>query len=163
MRRISRGPRWRTGSIAGVLAMAASIVLATAGAGSAKTVCWTQGSTQFVSAMHYCVSSVLAPQGSTTYGPRNLADGNSTTAWCEGAGGSGVGQSVTIRVDEGPAFRRLLIGNGYAKSRRSFARNGRVKLSGSRPMPASRRRSTSSISPTRCPSISRNRRGAGCG
>lgn len=127
MQRTGRRPRWRSGSVVGGATTALSIVLATAGTGAAKTVCWTQGATQFVDAMHYCVSSVLASQGSATYGPRNLADGNSRTAWCEGVGGTGVGQSVTIRINGGPAFRRMLIGNGYAKSRRSFTRNGRVK------------------------------------
>ena len=30
-----------------------------------------------------CVSSVLAPQGGSDYAPKNLADGNPATAWCE--------------------------------------------------------------------------------
>lgn len=127
MQLISHDARRRTGSVVGVLVLAGSMILATGGTSAAKSICWTLGATQFVAAMHYCVSSVLAPQGQATYGPRNLADGNSNTAWCEGVEGAGVGQELTIRVNEGPAFRRMLIGNGYAKSRKAFTENGRVK------------------------------------
>ena len=94
---------------------------------SAQEICWTQGATQFVAATHYCVTSVLGPQSGNIYGPRGLADGDPRTAWCEGAQGHGIGESITIRIDEGPPFRRLIVRNGYGKSRRTYVRNGRIK------------------------------------
>jgi len=93
----------------------------------AEEVCWTQGATQFAAATHYCVSSVLASQSGNTYGPENLADGDRRTAWCEGVKGNGIGESITIRIDEGPSFRRLVVSNGYGKSPRVYANNGRIK------------------------------------
>jgi hypothetical protein len=92
-------------------------------------ICWTGRNGQFFRAIHYCVSSVLAPQGGNTYGPEHLArwEGNSTKAWCEGVPGHGIGDTVTIRIEGAVAFRRLLVANGYGKSSRTYANNGRVK------------------------------------
>lgn len=89
--------------------------------------CFTMGATQFTFAIHYCTSSVLKPQSGNSYGPENLADGTSRTAWCEGARGPGIGQTITLHIDDGSSFRRLLIGNGYGKSRKSYRSNGRPK------------------------------------
>lgn len=90
--------------------------------------CFTLGSTQFVDAIHYCVSSVLKPQGDSDYGPQNLADGDPATAWCEGVRGPGIGETITLRIDNGAPFRRLLIGNGYGKSPQRYEDNGRPHL-----------------------------------
>jgi len=94
---------------------------------AAQEVCWTGRHGQFFNAIHYCVSSVLAPQAGNTYGPENLASGNAGAAWCEGASGHGIGESIMIRVEGGSAFRRLSVGNGYGKSSQTYASNGRVK------------------------------------
>jgi len=96
----------------------------------AKETCWTARNAQFFRAIHYCVSSVLAPQGENTYGPENLArwDGKSTKAWCEGAPGHGIGETITIRIEGAGTFRRLLVGNGYSKSSRIYRNNGRIKI-----------------------------------
>lgn len=95
----------------------------------AQETCWTARHGQFFNAIHYCVSSVLAPQGDNNYGPENLArwDGNATKAWCEGAPGYGIGETITIRIEGAVPFRRLLVANGYPKSAQSYASNGRVK------------------------------------
>jgi hypothetical protein len=95
----------------------------------AQETCWTERNGQFFRAIHYCVSSVLAPQGENTYGPENLArwEGNSSKAWCEGVPGHGIGETITIRIEGGGAFRRLLVANGYGKSSRTYTNNGRVK------------------------------------
>jgi hypothetical protein len=103
-------------------------LVATLQAAFAEETCFTQGSGQFASAIHTCVSSTLAPQAGNNYGPRNLSDGDPLTAWCEGVPGPGIGETITLRIDDGASFRRLLIANGYGKSRASFQRNGRPKL-----------------------------------
>lgn len=91
--------------------------------------CWTGREGQYFNSIQYCVSSVLAPQAGNTYGPDHLADWDTDAraAWCEGAKGHGIGETITIRVKGGPAFRRLLVGNGYNKSPQTYASNGRVK------------------------------------
>ncbi len=73
-----------------------------------------------------CASSVLAPQGQRTYGPNHLVTGEDG-AWCEGAAGPGIGESVTIEMDPRPRFRTISITNGYARTADAFRRNGRVK------------------------------------
>jgi len=72
---------------------------------------------------------VLAPQAGNSYGPEHLSgsDTDSGAAWCEGAPGPGIGETITIRIEGGPDFRRLLIGNGYNKSPETYDNNGRVK------------------------------------
>lgn len=96
---------------------------------SVAETCWTARHGQFFSAIHYCVSSVLAPQGENGYGPQNLTrwQGDETKAWCEGVPGPGIGETITIRIDGAVAFRRLLVANGYPKSLPTYTDNGRVK------------------------------------
>ncbi len=89
--------------------------------------CATMGATELVAGVHYCVDSVLGSQSGNDYGPRNLFDGDRRAAWCEGAAGSGAGQSIVLTVSGGTPFDRLLIWNGYQKSGTSFARNARPR------------------------------------
>ena len=94
----------------------------------AEETCWTEGPTQFADGVQYCVSSVLPSQGKWNYGPKNLVGYyGSVGAWCEGVEGPGIGETISLRIDGGPAFRQLSIRNGYNKSQTSFANNGRVK------------------------------------
>lgn len=92
--------------------------------------CWTQGSGQYYDALHYCVSSVLKPSGKWHYGPGNLVgdEGGQHLAWCEGVRGPGIGEAITLRIDNGAAFRRLIIANGYGKSEKSYFENARVRI-----------------------------------
>ena len=73
-----------------------------------------------------CVSSVLAPQADNTYGPDRLM-GTTDGAWCEGAAGPGIGQSVTLHHDPPQLLRTIHITAGYAKSDDAYRNNGRVK------------------------------------
>ncbi|MRU16540.1 hypothetical protein FDP25_13945 [Roseovarius sp. A21] len=83
--------------------------------------------TELVDHMRICVSSVLPPQVGNSYGPANLFDG-SGNAWCEGAPGFGIGETVTLSLQGAGAFRQVMISNGYAKSDKAFFANGRVRL-----------------------------------
>lgn len=103
------------------LTLAAVLLMPLAGAASAA--CVTIGGGQ----ASLCASSVLAGQGTNTYGPDNLADEDMTTAWCEGAGGTGVGQRISLTVHGGGRVDHLLLANGYQKSGRTYERNGRLR------------------------------------
>ncbi len=111
----------------GGFALAAAIAGATPAA--AEQTCWTAENAQFFNAIKYCVSSVLAPAAGATYGPANLTrhEGNAARAWCEGAPDFGFGETIRIEIKGGPAFRRLLVGNGYAKSPETYRNNARVR------------------------------------
>lgn len=85
------------------------------------------GATELVQSELFCVSSVLPSHSGNSYGPQNLFDGNPHTAWCEGVPGNGEGQEINIRIEDGIPFRRLLIGNGYAKSANTYRENGRAR------------------------------------
>ncbi len=74
-----------------------------------------------------CTSSALAPAQGSSYGPRNLADGDDKTAWVEGSSGQGVGEFVVLEFDTPRTVRGLTIRNGYDKSADLFAKNSRVK------------------------------------
>jgi hypothetical protein len=75
----------------------------------------------------YCASSVLSPQKGNYYGPRNVFDGNSNTAWVEGAGGQGIGEFVVLEFDVPRTVREITIRNGYAKNSDIYGKNGRVR------------------------------------
>jgi len=59
------------------------------------------------------------------YGAHNLFDGNPATCWSEGAKGAGMGESVSIAIDEGTKV--IILRNGYAKSDRFFRDNNRIR------------------------------------
>jgi len=89
--------------------------------------CAQLGATELVKSVLFCVSSVLPSQSGNSYGPENLFDGSNHTAWCEGVRGNGERQEIYIRIDDGIAFRSLLIYNGYAKSAATYRNNGRAR------------------------------------
>jgi hypothetical protein len=96
---------------------------------AAQQKCWAGHGGQFYRSIEYCVSSVRAPEGGNTYGPENLVrwEGGPAKAWCEGVEGYGLGETIMIRIENGPAFRRLLVSNGDGTSPEIFANNGRVR------------------------------------
>jgi hypothetical protein len=111
------------------VAVLAALAVAPNPASSAET-CWTEGSGQFYDAIHYCVSSELKSGSRWHYGPDNLVgdEGGQHLAWCEGVRGPGIGEAITLRIDNGASFRRLIIANGYGKSEKSYFENARVRI-----------------------------------
>lgn len=75
----------------------------------------------------YCVSSVLKPQYGNTYGPANLVDEDLRTAWVEGVGGQGEGESITVDLGGPQQVSGIQLMNGYHKNARIFAVNSRVR------------------------------------
>ena len=71
-------------------------------------------------------TSTLEPQGGFTYGVRNLLDNDQTTAWCEGANGNGIGESITFPFSAPILLRRIDVINGYNKGDR-YKANARVQ------------------------------------
>lgn len=71
-----------------------------------------------------CVTSVRAPEGSTSFGPdrmSGLADG----AWCPG--GQGIGESVVVNQAPPLSVSRMMFINGNAATPEAFRANARVK------------------------------------
>jgi hypothetical protein len=108
----------------------AFIAMSLLGPAWAAETCHTTPDGQFGKA-RYCVSSVLAPQAGNTYGPNHLdvtaGDGKTVGAWCEGAPGPGIGQSITLHYEPPQVIGTIMITNGYAKSDATFRANGRVQ------------------------------------
>lgn len=77
--------------------------------------------------VRFCVDSVLDPQSGNKYGPANLFDNNSETAWVEGVPGRGEGQRLSFDFANHRDVTTLYLMNGYAKSDRTFTRNSRVR------------------------------------
>lgn len=74
-----------------------------------------------------CASSVLSTQKGNTYGPANTMDGDNATAWVEAAAGVGVGEWIEMAFGAPLTFQSIELGNGYAKSNKSYRDNGRIK------------------------------------
>mgnify|MGYP001811944945 FL=1 len=81
--------------------------------------------------MFYCVSSYLPTSGvnRSDYGPASLFDGSDRTAWVEGRTArrdDGVGEWILLDWQRERRIRGFTLKNGYWKSKRLFAANGRV-------------------------------------
>lgn len=74
-----------------------------------------------------CASSVLDPQYGNRYGPANLFDGKTSTAWVEGVSGNGAGQKVLIDFGHPRLLSGFQVVNGYAKNRDIYTKNARVR------------------------------------
>ncbi|MDN3721005.1 caspase family protein [Roseibium salinum] len=75
---------------------------------------------RFGGSWRVCASSVLDPQFGNRYGPANLFDGNTATAWVEGVSGDGTGERILFSFDRPRQLSGFEIVNGYAKSRDIF-------------------------------------------
>lgn len=79
----------------------------------------------------YCVSSYLPTSGinRSDYGPASLFDGSDRTAWVEGRTAKrddGIGEWILLDWQRERRIRGFTLKNGYWKSKRLFAANGRV-------------------------------------
>ena len=92
-------------------------------------ICHEEGLKQYTDSTRTCVSSVLAPQASNSYGPGNLVGGTDkpTVAWCEGVDGPGIGQTITLHQKPNNLIDSLSFINGYAKTPQLYSANGRIK------------------------------------
>ncbi len=61
------------------------------------------------------------------YGPQLAFDGDLSTAWCEGASGTGLHQSINITLSQPGVIEAIFVHGGYFKSAPLLAANGRVK------------------------------------
>lgn len=78
-------------------------------------------------------TSNLSTQGTSTYEPENMNDGNKNTAWVEGKRDYGIGEKIIVQFSaiDGLTdipFDQIFITNGYAKSPSIWEDNSRVKL-----------------------------------
>jgi hypothetical protein len=72
-------------------------------------------------------SSSLTPTSITDFRPTNLLDGDTSTAWVEGAKGTGTGQWVKLAFDQAISLVRLEVANGYQKDDEFFGNYVRAK------------------------------------
>lgn len=71
----------------------------------------------------YASSSLT--EGSKTFSPNYMIDGNPRTAWAEGASGIGLGEWVKVEFNGTPTVSGIRISTGYQKTNDSFNKNGR--------------------------------------
>ncbi len=72
-------------------------------------------------------SSSHPDEGSLGYGPEKSVDGDTATAWVEGAEGLGVGESVTLELASKQDVVLVCVMNGYTSDQAHYQRNGRVR------------------------------------
>ena len=72
-------------------------------------------------------SSSLSSTSITDYRPPNLLDGDTSTAWVEGAKGTGTGQWVKLAFDNPVPLARIEIANGFQADDARFSGFVRVK------------------------------------
>ncbi|MCL2025420.1 MAG: hypothetical protein FWG92_01275 [Leptospirales bacterium] len=72
-------------------------------------------------------SQYLASEGrETDYDSRNAFDGRIVTAWCEGKIGDGIGEYITIDLNNHMAITSISIVNGSGRSEEAYYNNNRV-------------------------------------
>jgi hypothetical protein len=100
-----------------------------AASATAAEICSERGLMQYTDSTRTCVSSMLAPQAGNSYGPDKLGGGYEKPegAWCEGADGAGVGQSITLHQKPNNKIGSMTFVNGYARTADLFQANGRIK------------------------------------
>lgn len=73
-------------------------------------------------------SSELPAKGKYTYSASNAHDLNHETAWAEGAEGDGIGEYLLYNFKGSTnKITKIMIMNGYVKSKKAWEENGRVK------------------------------------
>lgn len=72
-------------------------------------------------------SSILPSKGTQTYDAKNLLDGDTSTAWCEGVKGNGEGETILLDLGSLQMVKGIELINGYAKSEKSYRENNRVQ------------------------------------
>jgi hypothetical protein len=73
-------------------------------------------------------SSELKSFKGIKYSAKNIHDLNYKTAWIEGVPGYGIGESVVYHFPPtGPRITKVIVVNGYVKSKESWEQNSRVK------------------------------------
>lgn len=97
-----------------------------------ERVCWV--GTRYASLDDCLVSSATASShlksgkaASLTYGPDNVRDGEDSTAWCEGAKGTGRGEWLAFDFRTPVTARALTLVAGYNKSPETWRNNARLK------------------------------------
>lgn len=71
-------------------------------------------------------SSVLPPENGFSYGIRNTLDDNPSTAWNDGAPGSGAGEKLTYRFAGPVQLVGIRVVNGFASTPELFQQNARI-------------------------------------
>jgi len=73
-------------------------------------------------------SSSLSSQGENTYEAKNAHDLSYKTAWVEGVTGYGIGEYLEYHfAPESPRITKIIVVNGYVKSKSAYNNNSRVK------------------------------------
>ncbi|WP_431091362.1 NADase-type glycan-binding domain-containing protein [Paenibacillus sp. 8b26] len=72
-------------------------------------------------------SSTLSSEGSQSYDVKNLVDGDTSTAWCEGVKGNGERETILLDLGSLTRVRGIEMINGYAKSEKTYRENNRVQ------------------------------------
>jgi VWFA-related protein len=90
---------------------------------------WDDGTEKYKSKANIKVSSTLMEKNrpSDAYGAQNMVDGDTATAWNEGAEGDGIGEWAQFDFDKPVRLKAIKIIAGYTKTKRIFRANNRVK------------------------------------
>jgi len=90
---------------------------------------WNARARRYPVSVSAIASSELRPQGGVRYSASRVADGDPSTAWCEGVPGPGAGESIELRFGRGSPpcqLQGISVVPGYAKNAGTFLGHGRV-------------------------------------
>jgi hypothetical protein len=73
----------------------------------------------------YASSVLVEDKYNLVHGAENVLDGDASTAWSEAATGNGIGEWLTITLDQKCVISGISIMNGYQKSEKLYKKNSR--------------------------------------
>lgn len=77
---------------------------------------------------NYAITDVQSSSSLQGYDLDNAFDSNEDTMWVEGVRGNGIGEYISISLDEAHELNGITIRNGNWKSRDDYEKNNRVKM-----------------------------------
>ena len=79
-----------------------------------------------IKAASVVTSSQLPDAAGKSYSGMNLVDDDPTTVWCEGVKGTGIGETITLKLDKEQQVFGVMICNGYTADYDLYTNNGKL-------------------------------------
>jgi hypothetical protein len=93
----------------------------------AAPLCKTHRYTQAYETLSICASSYLRSSKAVDFTVRSMLDTSGNRAWCEGARGNGIGETIQLTLEQAAPVKGFWFHNGDIRTSDHYGRNGRIQ------------------------------------